>query len=666
MRKSGFYPRLALSNLVRNRQFYLPYLLALAGTAAAFYIVAALADMPELPKLTRYVYLTMFMHIGTVIVALFSVIFLFYTNSFLMKRRRRELALYNMLGMGKGHIARMLGMETLYAALAGVGGGLLLGMLLQRLVTLLLFRILGSSIRFGFAVSPSGLAMTAALFCAILLVILLWNLLRIGRQSPMELLREGSAGEREPKTNLPAAILGTLCLAGGYAIALLARTAGSAFVLYFPAVLLVILGTYALFSAVSIAVLKALRRNHRFYYQTRHFIGLSGMLYRMRRNAVGLANLCILSTMVLVMVSGTLSLYLASRRTLETQFPGNTSATLYYSPEKTPSFDPDRFERRLYEALDGLELSAAPVCAFSYLPFTAARTGDGFTLRLRPDSACVDLCLLTAADYAAATGRQPEALKPMTLRFPADGSDDGAMTDVTVSAAVQHVALPAIGSAFMRTTQPVWAVVEDDAALRTLWDAQAAANRAADRHPEPMKRQVFLNTDAGEDTLLSLPVDLEMAMTWEPGFCNWERFTVETKPSFTADYFSINGGFFFLGLFLGLLFIMAAVLIIYYKQISEGYEDRMRYRIMQDVGLEPQMVRRSINSQILVVFFAPLLVSAVHVAFDYRLMLQLLTMFGLHEVRLTLWCTSGVFLVFAALYALVFALTARTYARIVK
>ena len=667
MRKSGLYPRLALSNLVRNRQFYLPYLLALAGTAAAFYIVTALAGTPDLPVMTRYVYLSMFMTIGTVVIALFAVIFLLYTNSFLMKRRRRELALYNILGMGKAHIARMLGMETVFAAVAGVGGGLLLGLLLQKLVTLLLCRIMGSDACFGFYVSWSGIRMTAALFCAILLASLLLNLLRIGRRSPMELLREGSAGEREPKTNLPAAIGGALCLAGGYAVALFARTASSAFLLYFPAVLLVILGTYALFSAVSIAVLRALRKNKRFYYQTRHFIGLSGMLYRMRRNAVGLANICILSTMVLVMVSGTLSLYLSSRRTLETQFPGNTAVRLQYSPEKEPPFDSAALERGLQNALGGQGLSAEPVSACRYLSVTAARTDGGFTLRLKPDGSCVDLCLMTAADYAAVTGQKPETLAPLTLRFPAAGSDDGTQTKVTVHAAEQQGALPAVGSAFMRSVQPVWVTVENEAALQTLWDAQAAANRAADRYPEAMIWQAFLNTDADEDTLRALPGRLEPAMDWAQTDCgSWERFTVETKPSFMADYFSINGGFFFLGVFLGLLFIMAAVLIIYYKQISEGYEDRERYRIMQEVGLEPQMVRQSINSQVLVVFFAPLLVAAVHVAFDYRLMLQLLTLFGLHEARLTLWCTTGVFLAFAAVYALVFALTARTYARIVK
>lgn len=291
MRKSGFFSRLALVNIARNGQLYRPYLLSLCGTAAAFYIVVALASTQDLPLMTRYAYLSMFMSIGTVVAAIFAVIFLTYTNSFLMKRRRRELGLYNILGMDKVHIALMLGTETVYIALAGIGGGLVLGLLLQKLVTLLLHKIMGFNAYFGFYVSWKGICYTAVLFGGILLGNLLLDLLRMGRQSPMELLQEGAAGEREPKAKWFTALLGVVCLGGGYGTALAARTAEAALVLYFPAVILVILGTYALFSAVSIVVLKALRRNKKFYYKTSHFIGVSGMLYRMRRNAVGLAKI---------------------------------------------------------------------------------------------------------------------------------------------------------------------------------------------------------------------------------------------------------------------------------------------------------------------------------------------------------------------------------------
>ena len=333
MRKSGFYPRMALVNLARNGKFYLPYLLTVAGTAAAYYIAMALAGAQDLPQSTRYFYLSAFMGVGTFVIAVFAVIFLTYTNSFLMKRRKKELGLYNILGMGKRHIAVVLGFETLYTALIGIVGGVLLGLLLQKLVTLLLYQIMGFDVQYGFYIAWPAIWGTFVLFGLILLGNLLLNLRRIHVQNPAELLREGSAGEREPKTRWPLTVIGILSLGGGYAIALTTRSATAALALYFVAVFLVILGTYCLFTSVSIAVLKALRANKRFYYKTNRFIGVSGMLYRMKRNAVGLANICILSTMVLVMVSGTLALYLGSDEALDQQFEGDLRAEVRYDPQ---------------------------------------------------------------------------------------------------------------------------------------------------------------------------------------------------------------------------------------------------------------------------------------------------------------------------------------------
>ena len=674
MRKSGFYPKLAWGNIVRNRQFYVPYLLTLGGTAAAFYIIGALAGARDLPVMNRYIYLSMFMTFGLFVIAVFAVIFLGYTNSFLMKRRRKELGLYNVLGMGKRNIARMLGMETVYTALIGIGGGILAGLLLQKLVTLLLCRIMAfHGTGFSFYVSREGILATIALFTLILLGNLLVNLIRVGRQSPMELMRSASAGEREPKSNWPMAILGILALGGGYAIAVFTNNAGMAFALYFPAVFLVILGTYALFSAVSIVVLKAMRKNKRYYYQTRHFIGVSGMLYRMRRNAVGLANICILSTMVLVMVSGTLSLYVSSQRTLDKEFPAELSVAVRYQADNTPAFDPDAFTARLLADLREKGCPAETLYSYRRVTVPMDEIPGGYLRRHEYQAQTKDVYFLTAADAEAITGEQPADFAPVTLRFPLTAAAEQGSTDeyseITVDAARLTEAVPALGGAFVNINAPIWLAVRDDAALQTIWDTQAAAQRIriSGGTPNAMVWQIFCRLDADSETQMTAAGELDFGqgyMDSEVG--SWERVDVDSKENFTQDYFSINGGFFFLGLFLGFLFIMAAVLIIYYKQVSEGYEDRERYRIMQDVGLERKMVKESIGSQILVVFFAPLLVAAIHVAFDFQLMLHLLTMFGLHEAGVTLLCTAGTFLVFAVIYGLVYLLTARTYYRIVQ
>ena len=676
MRKSGFYPKLAWGNIVRNRQFYVPYLLTLGGTAAAFYIIGALAGARDLPVMNRYIYLSMFMTFGLFVIAIFAVIFLGYTNSFLMKRRRKELGLYNVLGMGKRNIARMLGMETVYTALIGIGGGILAGLLLQKLVTLLLCRIMAfHGTGFSFYVSREGILATIALFTLILLGNLLVNLIRVGRQSPMELMRSASAGEREPKSNWPMAILGILALGGGYAIAVFTNNAGMAFALYFPAVILVILGTYALFTAVSIVALKALRKNKRYYYQPRHFIGVSGMLYRMRRNAVGLANICILSTMVLVMVSGTLALYLNSQQTLEKQFPAELSVAVRYQADQTPAFDGDAFSARLLAELREKDCPAEILYSYRRFTLSMDEIPGGYFRRHEYQSQTKDINFLTAADAEAITGQQLTDFAPVTLRFPltaaAEQGNGGAdeYSEITVEAAKLTETVPAVGGAFVNINVPVWLAVKDDAALRAVWDTQAAAQRVRipGSSPNAMVFQTFCRLDTDPETQLTVERELDFGQGYSAAEVgSWERVDADSKESFTRDYYALNGGFFFLGLFLGFLFIMAAVLIIYYKQVSEGYEDRERYRIMQDVGLERRMVKSSISSQILGVFFAPLLVAAIHVAFDFKLMLHLLAMFGLHEGGTTLLCTAGTFLVFAVIYGLVYLLTARTYYRIVQ
>lgn len=676
MRKSGFYPKLAWGNIVRNRQFYVPYLLTLGGTAAAFYIIGALAGARDLPVMNRYIYLSMFMTFGLFVIAVFAVIFLGYTNSFLMKRRRKELGLYNVLGMGKRNIARMLGMETVYTALIGIGGGILAGLLLQKLVTLLLCRIMAfHGTGFSFYVSREGILATIALFTLILLGNLLVNLIRVGRQSPMELMRSASAGEREPKSNWPMAILGILALGGGYAIAVFTNNAGMAFALYFPAVILVIIGTYALFTAVSIVALKALRKNKRYYYQPRHFIGVSGMLYRMRRNAVGLANICILSTMVLVMVSGTLALYLNSQQTLEKQFPAELSVAVRYQADQTPAFDGDAFSARLLAELREKDCPAEILYSYRRFTLSMDEIPGGYFRRHEYQSQTKDINFLTAADAEAITGQQLTDFAPVTLRFPltaaAEQGSGGAdeYSEITVEAAKLTETVPAVGGAFVNINVPVWLAVKDDAALQAVWDTQAAAQRVRipGSSPNAMVFQTFCRLDTDPETQLTVERELDFGQGYSAAEVgSWERVNADSKESFTRDYYALNGGFFFLGLFLGFLFIMAAVLIIYYKQVSEGYEDRERYRIMQDVGLERRMVKSSISSQILVVFFAPLLVAAIHVAFDFKLMLHLLAMFGLHEGGTTLLCTAGTFLVFAVIYGLVYLLTARTYYRIVQ
>lgn len=704
-----FYPKLAAQNLHKNRQFYLPYILTVLGTAAAFYILAALTNTKPTSTQTRYYYLSVYMSIGLVVVGLFSVIFLFYTNSFLMKRRGKELGLYNVLGMGKRNIAAMLGFETMYVALIGIVGGIALGTLLQKLMTMLVTKLMGGvDVKFPFQLSPAAMALTAILFGAILLLTLLVNLGRVAKLRPVELMRSGSSAEREPKTRWLLAVLGVGCLGAGYWIAVAVKSAMEALGLYFVAVLLVILGTYCLFTAVSIAVLKLLRSNKRYYYQTGHFIGVSGMLYRMKRNAVGLANICVLSTMVLVMVSGTLSLYLGTEASINVRYPADINVNIRYDAELEPGqkrFDGEKTLERLVDACDRLGVPATGAKAVSSLCFTAQWTGSCFQTvsvndRYDSFSNSTMLVFLPAKDYESMTGKHVDLNENEVLaagKMPKELSDtlmlDFRERETAEPVGIEYFKIVGTDAEFEGLPQYkvyiatiYYFIVPDDAALDGLWALQEKAY--GERGGSSIEWYAYLDTGASAEENLRLcgydearaagqyyTSDMSgkalnnldfVGIASDSDVGHWDIYTAEPRDSQKGEMIAMNGGFFFLGIFLGVLFIMATVLIIYYKQVSEGYEDRARFQIMQQVGLQKSEIRRSVNHQLLIVFFAPLLVSAVHVAFDFRLIRMLLTFFQQNDVMLILRCSLGTFGAFALLYLIVYRVTARAYHKIVE
>ena len=670
----AFYPRLAAQNCIKNGKFYFPYLLTVVISSAAFYINLALAQTGSLPELKRYFYLSMFMTVGTFVLGLFFIIFLIYTNSFLMKRRGKELALYNILGMGKGNIGLVLSFETLYTWLIGAGGGILLGMLLQRLITMLVTRMLRIDVKYEFFISVYGIAVTAIFFGALLFVTLLLNLGRLHVQKPVELLRQGNVGEREPRTRWLLTILGLLSLGGGYAIALTTHNSIQAIGVYFVAVFLVIIGTYCLFSAVSVAVLKALRKNKGFFYRTGNFIGVSGMLHRMNRNAVGLANICILSTMVLVMISATLALFLGTEDAIATRYPGDLNAEVWYWTDRP--FDTDRAEQKLTEALKEQGATVTGSLSYSTTNRPAAFDGSSFIIQDDVYDTGSDriLILLTAEDYNKLSGQKVSLAKDQLL---ISGSDS-LVGDVRFvfrgesGEQVMRFSAAPTAEAFSLSSGDVYLGMVDYIILPdpdTLKEFENNCARALGEDEAFLSWYCEINTDGSDEekaawsAAISAPDNCGLA---GDDSIQWQLFRMDTQAENRQDFYTMNGGFFFLGVFLGFVFLMATVLIIYYKQISEGYEDRERFRIMRQVGLEKREIRRSINVQILIVFFAPLVVAGVHVAFDFNLVRLMLILFGLNNAALTAWCTVGTFLAFALIYALVYLLTARVYYRIVS
>ena len=574
MRKFGFYPQLALRSLRLNGKFYLPYLLSGMVSAAMLYDILFLNMNRGIYALKGVNAVQGLLGFGAIVVALFSFALLCYTNGFLMKRRQKELGLYNILGMEKRHLARLLLWETVFAALLCILGGLLLGVLLSKLFLLLLCAVIQAKVPFGFEVPRDAAVYTAVVFGGIFLLNYLLNLLRLNRVKPIELLHGGESGEREPRTKWVLTLLGLLTMGAGYGLSLTVSDPVNALTLFFLAVVLVIVGTYCLFTAGSIALLKALRKNKRYYYRTRHFTAVSGMLHRMKRNAAGLATICILSTMVLITVSTTVCLYVGVDEMLDRMYCRDVQTYVNRgAPEDLPKVKA-LYERKAAEL--GVEMKDFAALCF-YAP---------------------------ATDYA----NNRTDIEPYLPQ--ADGADP-------------------VGD-------------PSDGPLRVY----VGCNLAPDADASLFAASVAVGTR-----------DLPLSSSW--------YFTEDCRAGRT-DFWASLGGFFFIGLFLGALFLMAAVLIVYYKQVSEGYEDARSFVIMQQVGMTQAEVKSSIRSQVSTVFFLPLLAAACHTAGAFPMTKKILLLFGLSNTGLFLLCSGLTLLVFALAYYCIYRLTAREYYRIVK
>lgn len=656
MRKSGFFPRLALVGLARNGRYYGPYLLSCGGVAAMYYILRFLTWNEGLRAVRGAAYLQAMTSIGCFVVALFSLVILLYANGFVMKRRQRELGLYNILGLEKRHIAQVMLWETLLCAAAIIPGGIAAGILLSKLILLLILKLARFPVQFGFSVSGQAALETTELFAALLALTLLCNLIRLGRFKPVDLLHSDRAGEREPKTRWLPALAGTAALAAGYIISAAVKDPAEALILFFLAVLLVMAGTYLLFTAGSIAVLKRLRANKRFYYQTGRFTAVSGLLYRMKQNAVGLANICILSTMVLVTVSTTICLYIGLDNTLNRMFPYDIE--VMQDLENQPGDSMAYLERVRRDAAQTGEITELRYYRL-YWSICGYRQGV-MSLNLDADCVRTRLEVISAEDYARLTGRAVALAPGEALAF-VQGLESFP-ENITVTARFGQE-----GPSFhIREFLPDYirhgstVLISSDEALLFLVTADTAAAEAiADLDTGRSARQfrIQLNLTGFDGEKLRIADDILSRSDGDYGLCS--------KQDMAVDFYAMYGGFLFLGVFLGLLFLITTVLIIYYKQISEGYEDQRRYQIMRQVGMTDREVRASIHSQILLVFFLPLGTAGLHVLAASPMLCKMLELFQLYDTGLFALCAAGTMLVFCAIYALVYGLTAGAYERIV-
>ena len=637
------YEKLAVTNLKNNRKTYVPYIFTGVLTVMMFYIIDALSRGKGITQDT----LKICLQYATGVIVVFAVIFLFYTNSFLIKRRKKEIGVYNILGMGKRHIARMMAVETILTAGISILGGLVFGIIFGKLMYLLLLKILHNSVDMQFSVNGTAIVQTVILFAGIFLLTYLYNILQIQLVNPVELLHGGNQGEKEPKSRWLLVIVGVAALGNGYWIALTTEAPLEALLKFFVAVVCVIIGTYALFIAGSIVVLKILRKNKAYYYNPKHFTSVSGMIYRMKQNGAGLANICVLSTMVLVMVSTTVSLYAGMEDILDSRFPRDVSIVC----NEADTNNEETLQRLIKEQCEKAGVKITDRVRYRYGSMNAVLKGNNLEKveQYYPDNHFYYVEMITQEEYNRIEKQNVSLKEQEILTY----TTNGKCGKKQINIAGQNYQVKKELSEM--TSQP-----KSTAEMyKTLYIVFANAEQIERIEPFSYADKFNLKGDDGKQKEALEQIQNEFYEKFPDG-------TMESRMLSRSSFYELYGGLFFIGIYLGSMFIMATVLIIYYKQISEGYDDRERYQIMQKVGMSKKEVKRSIRSQVLSVFFLPLVVAVIHVAVAFKVMTKILGVLNLTNVSLFAVCTIITIAVFAVFYIIVYSITAKEYYRIVN
>ena len=674
--KKALYARLAWTGMVKNKRLYLPYLLSCGGMVLMFYILMGLSSSPVLENMAGGGSSAIILRLGTVVIAVFALLFLFYTHAFLVRRREREFGLYNILGMGKGNIARVLLWETVITYGLTTGTGLLLGVVLYKLAELGMVRLLQVQVTYTLSVSVSSLLATAALFAIIHVLILLDGLRRLRGVSAIALLRSENMGEKPPRAKWVLTAAGTVLLAGAYALAVSIREPLAALLWFFTAVIMVILATYMLFISGSVTLCRSLQRNKRYYYQPQHFVSVSSMAYRMKRNGAGLASVCILATMVLVMISSTTCLYFGQEKAVGSRYPHDLAVTVYGGEHLLDEAEVAGLREGVESTIFNFGGKVSNVAEYREVSISGLLDGgdiriDSTGASVTDSTHAIQIHFLPLEDYNAATGQSLTLgdgqvyVAALRTEFNSDTlSIDGGM--------VRHVMkreIPMLGGPAVADITPSLMVVVPDFE-RFVPKLQSYLEDKYGWYPGAYWNYGF-DTDLPENQQADIDgvtPNLENALNrylsgvssdWSVGV------SVESKAGNRADFYGTYGGLFFLGIMLSIVFIFAAAAIIYYKQLSEGYEDQSRFDIMQKVGMTKGDIRRSINSQLLTVFSLPLVMAGLHLCFAFPFIHKLLLLFNLDDRGLLVGTTAVSFLVFAVLYAVVYKLTGNAYYHIV-
>lgn len=668
----GIFSRLAKQNIRNNKSTYIPYMITCIFCIAMIYMMEFLRDCPTLDQAVRQAdEVRMIVFTGEIVVEIFCIIFLIYSNSFLMKRRQKEIGLYNILGLERNHIGIVMFLETIITSIGSLAGGIAAGIIGSKLALLLLLKLLHIPSVLGFYISVKGIFTCLFMFGIIFLMILFLNLAKIHLSRPVELLRGNNTGEKEPVAKWLMALIGFICLGAGYYLAVTTESPIKAITIFLLAVILVMAGTYLLFTAGSIVILKFLRCRKSFYYRTGNFISISGMLYRMKQNAIGLASICILSTGVLLMISMTVSIYFGMNDIMLNRYPYDVDMSVTSISEDECQTAIEAFEKAIADNKVPVEKSVEEI----YLDIVCSKNGDQILIKpantIRNSDSVLVLSLLNQAEYERLTGISANlndgeifAWYPSAVQKDSVTVDE---TEFTVKKWLDKNPLTCGEDAV--SDNAVLVVTDED--FKKFDEMRTEMYKGVSSAPAGENLTLHLGLDiTGSETdkidfgtpVMEVVKDLKK----NGGLSENSWITSGIRQQEYESYYADNGSLLFIGILLGSLFLMGTAMIIYYKQISEGYEDQKRFEIMQKVGLSRREVRSSVRRQILMVFFLPLLMAMLHITMAFPMIRRMLLLFGMTNTKLFIGCTAGTVLIFAVVYGLIYLMTARSYYHIVE
>lgn len=674
--KFGLYPKLAFEGIKKNKRLYITYILTCVGMIIMYYIIIFIQTDKAIANLPLGASgVVMVLELGGWVVAFFSLLFLFYTNSFLMRRRKKEFGLYNILGMGKFNLARIIFWETVIIAVISLVTGLAIGIALAKLAELGLLNLLNADINYTVSISMQGVFMTLAVFGVIFLILLLNSIRQIKFSTAMSLLKSENTGEKPPKANWFWGVSGVIILAVAYYIAITVENPIAAMLYFFLAVIMVIIATYILMMTGSVVFCRILQKNKRYYYKANHFVSVSSMAYRMKRNGAGLASICILATMVLVMISSTTCLYFGVESTLTARYPKDINFDLYCADVNDfYGKAPDEAREAILQKVSEYGGEITDVYDYRNVSFEGSISGDTLDISryfnsIAPSeiSAMVVLQFVPLDDYNAIMGTR-ETLEPgeaFAIPYRTEFSEDELKVNDYVQFKIKKVLDDfALGADAAMYAVPTIVVVVSD-----MRESLSPLESIADfRGAQLMSKKWTYNFDTTVDKDKQAELNREIRNLKESLFADNEKIRIKTESREASrdDYYSMFGGLFYIAIILSIVFIIAAVLIIYYKQISEGYEDRARFDIMQKVGMTKREIKKSINSQLLTVFFLPLAAAGLHLAFAFPMIKRILMVFNLNNPMLFAMTTLISFAVFAVAYTIVYKITSNAYYGIVS